>query len=288
MPGTQFTLPADALEKADAKVKAGVDHYADLTDEERTEEDLPPREPAKGEEPKPPAEPAKTEPDKPAAEPEKKPAAKEPEPEDEIDPAVAALFEEIASLREDITSSLGEPEPAKVGKEDPLIAAAKEHEDPVVRGLAERLEKAEQALAQEQKSTRTDRIEKQLEKDNAERAEVQSHYVIAGKPMTDEQMEQVEDFEIKNPELARRLSVAQITRVVFPDAMRAAEPTKPDPAPAIKPGKAGDDGSPAATIVDTGVSGPGPAQPWKPGPNETIESAMDAAKRRFYPQLARR
>lgn len=278
----RLTIPADAFAKADEKAKT-VDHYADLSDEERAEEGLPPRETAK----EPAKEAAKPDPEKQAetAKPEPEPEKKsEPEGDDEgeneEDVDGTRLFEEIAGLREDIAASLGKPEPAATKKnEDPLLKAALEHDDEVVRGLAERLQKAEQRLEAREIEARESRIAAQTAKDDAEFDAVQSTYLIDGKPMTDEHVERVEKYILKNPDVGRSLSIEQLTRVVFPTATRA--PKKPAPAkgPADSPNG---DGSPVATIVDQGAgSGGTTGGAFKPRPNETIESAIAEAGKRF-------
>lgn len=257
-----FTMPADAIEKIEAKSK-GVDYYADLTDAEREEEGLPPREA-----PKPEAAPAPA------------PAKPEPEPEDDPEPesdeAIERLFEEVAGIREDIGAALGKPEPGKTeSNKDPLLEAALEHDDPVIRGLAERLQNAEGRLAARENEAREARINQQLSKDDAEFDAVQSVYAIGGKPMTDKQVEQVEEYILKNPELGRRLSIEQITRVVFPDATKVAKAP-----PATGPGASPNGAAPVATIVDVGASGGGTSEPFKPRPNETMESAVAEFARR--------
>lgn len=265
-----FKLPADAGAKAEEKAKT-VDHYADLTDEERAEEGLPPREPAK-----PESEPGKEAPLAPAKTPEA-----EPEPTPEDDAAIEALFEEVASLREDIGAALGKPEPAPETKEDALIKAAMEHDDPVVRGLAERLQQAEARLTETQNVARQERVERQLTRDDADFDAVQQSYLVAGQPMTDAQVEQVEDYILRNPEVGRRLSIEQVARVVFPDAVKRSATSPPAKG---GPGDASTRNSPAvATIVDAGSTvGGGAPEKWKPRPNETIESAITEAGKRLF------
>lgn len=264
-----ISIPADAFEKADAK---GADFYAELTDEERIEEGLPPRDPEKEAE-KPELEPKVDEADE--------DAANDDGTNDEVEDEAYSqrLFDEIAGLREDLGASLGKSESAPKPKaEDPLLAAALEHEDEVVRGIAERLQQAEQRLEARENEARESRIVNQIAKDDAEFDAVQGAYLIDGKPMSDKQVATVENFILKNPDAGRSLSIEQLTRAVFPTAAR-----RPRTPSANGPGVQNGNGSPVATIVETGSSGGAPSGggAWKPRPNETIESAIADAGRRF-------
>ena len=260
-----ISLPADAAEKA-AETAKDRDYYADLTDEERAEEDLPPRETAKPD----------TEAEKEAE--QEKPGPGDDEDEDEDEEYDRKLYEEITGLRADINASLGTPETAKVEAKakDPLIDAALEHDDEVVRGLAERLQRAEQRLEAREAEAKTARTEVQLARDDADFDAVQAAYMIDGKPMTDAHVEQVEQFILKNPGAAS-LSIEQLTRAAFPNATKRVRS-----ASAKGPANQNGDGPAVATIVDQGAgSGGTTSEPWKPRPNETIESAIQAAGRRF-------
>lgn len=255
------TMPPDAAEKAAEKAKT-TDYYENLTDEERAEEGLPAREAPKGD-PEPAA--------KPDPEPEPEPDAGEPEPDE--DGATGRLFEEIAAMREGLSAALGKPDSApRTEKEDPLLSAALEHDDPVVRGMAERLQSAEKRLEATETDARNERIARQFAQDTADFDAVKASYVIGGKPMTDAQVEAVENYMLKNPEVGSRLTIEQATRVVFPDAAKVGRKAAP----------AKEDGSKAATIVDEGSAGGASAGPWKPRPNETIESAVAEAGRRLF------
>jgi len=102
---------------------------------------------------------------------------------------------------------------------------------------------------------------------------VQASYLIGGKPMTDAHCVKIEDYILDNPEVGRRLSIEQITRVVYPDAVRV---TAKSP-PAKGPGDAANGaGEPVATIVDRGGSTVATPGGFKPRPNESIQSAIDA------------
>jgi hypothetical protein len=261
-----LTIPHDAAAKAEEKAKE-TDFYAELTDEERAEEGLPPRETAKPEEEKPEAEPDKA----PDAEPDE-------EPEPDSDEATEQLFEQIAGLREDIQSAIGKPTPeATKPEEDPLLKSALEHEDPVIRGLAERLKETQDRLAAHDNEAREARIERQTAKDDADFDAVQASYLIGGQPMTDKQVEQVEDFILQNPDVGRRLTIEQVTRVVFPDATKAPKsPSAKGPG-----GSPNGNGPPVATIVTGGTSGGAAPGKFVPRANETIESAIQEAGKRF-------
>lgn len=270
MTAPPFTLPPDALEKSAEKAKTQ-DAYAELTPEERAEEGLPPPE-------KPAAAPAA--PVAPAA-----PAAPVVEPEPVAEPTdeddrMEEFFENIASIREDLASALGGPEPAaEHPKDDPLLKAAQEHEDPVVRELAARLEDQKRQLEAMQSTARTERVSQQLKQDNADFSALSSTFVIAGKPVTQEHIDATETWMLQNPEVARRLPIETCFRIVHPDAVKgtAAAPA----APVSKPGKPAE-GPPAATIVTPETPGGAPAQPWKPGPNDNIETAMKAASQNVF------
>jgi len=267
MPAPSGTMiPPDAMDKANEKVKT-TDYYADLTDEERLAEGLPPREPAK--EPAPAEKP-----------PEEKPVEEEEETPPEDDDATLRLFEEVASLRKDLGLSpeASEASPAEAKKDDEALKAMLEHEDPAIRYLAERLRDAEKRQEALETDARAERIGRQRAKDEADFTAVQATHTIGGKPMTDEQVEMVEDYIVANPEVGSRLTIEQITRVVFPNAVKVGPKTPPARGPGDS--RNGKD-SPVATIVDEGSAGGAPAGPWKPRPNESVESAVEAAAKRF-------
>lgn len=261
-----LTIPADAFAKADEKVTANkTDYYTDLTDEEREAEGLPPREA-----PKPDPEPAKE------PEPEKE---DEPEPDDDGSvEATKKLFEDLAGLREDLKTALKPKDEPVKAERDELLEAALEHEDPVVRGLAERLKDTEDRLAARENGALQDKIERQLAQDDAEFDAVQSHYLIGGKPMTDDQVKKVEKFIIENPDVGRRLTIEQTTRVVFPDAARSAKPAPAKPGPA---GSTNGVAAPVATIVDSGsTAGAGKSQDG-PRAYPDMQTAVREAGKRF-------
>lgn len=265
---TPVTIPADAAAKAEEKGKT-VDYYADLTDEERAEEGLPPREAVKTE----------TAPgDKPTTE-----QKTDEEEQLEDDDATERLFEEIAGLREDIDSRLGKPEPVKTEKEvDKRLQAALDSDDDSTRYLAQQLQAANERIERIETGAREERVGRQLAKDDADFDAVRSAYTLEGKPLTEAHVEAIEDYILKNKEVGSRLTIEQVTRVVFPDAVRVGPKSPPAKGPG---GSVKDEGQPVATIVDEGSAGGAPAGPWKPRPNETIESALDAARARFgYPK----
>lgn len=256
-------MPPDAAEKAAEKAKT-TDYYDNLTDAERAEEGLPPRETPNGK-PEPAA--------KPDPDPEPEP---EPEP-DEVeaveDEAGGRLFEEIASLREELTAAVGKTDPGpKVEEEDPLMVAALEHDDPVTRGLAERLQAAEKRLEAREAEARAERVSRQFAKDTADFDAVKASYTIGGKSMTKAQVEAVEDYMLNDKEAGRVLTIAEATLRVFPDAVKVGRKAAP----------AKENGSKAATIVDEGSAGGASVGPWKPRPNETMESAVAEAGRRLF------
>lgn len=273
---TPFTMPDEAREKILATAAEDTrGYYTNVPDDERAEEGLPsPPATAKPTE-EPPATP-ETEPEADAAAPPVTAKA----PQVESDPASERLFDEIAELRTTLEGALKkEPEPV-VAEEDPLLAAALESDDPMIAGLARKLQETmeqQSALAAEAKELRIDRQE---ERDNAAFDAVQRDYEIDGKPMTDAHVEQVEDWIKANPEVGRRLTIEQIARVVLPSAVKA-QPKAPERGPAPK-APAPNGGAPVATIVDVGTSGGAPAKPFVPRANETIESAMNEARKRFH------
>jgi len=254
------TIPADAMDKANEKVKT-VDYYADLTDEERAEEDLPPRETPKADAPPD---------DKPVV---AKPAAAVDDEEPEGDDALEGLFASIADLKETIDDRLGKPTPAKTEKEvDARLKAALESDDEETRYFAEQLQATNERIERIETAAQAERIARQTAKDDADFDAVQDSYLIGGKPMTDDQVDQVGKFIEANPEVGARLSIAQLTRVVFPDAVKA-----PKSPPAKGPGDAkpvNGDGHPVATIVDAGATGGGGPTRFTPRANETIDSAV--------------
>jgi hypothetical protein len=261
-------IPADAMEKATEK---GSDYYAGLTDEERAGEGLPPRETPKGN--AAPGDKANPVPE-PSIEEENE---EEEESIEEQDAATDRLFAEIVGLREDVTAAIGKADaPTSKKEEDALLAAALEHDDPVVRGLAERLQAAEEGLAETRADAQAERIGRQVVKDNADFKEVRASYVIDGKPMTLAQRDAVEEYILENPEVGSRVTIEQATRLVFPNAMKVDSPPS-----AKRPGGTNGRGGPVATIVDEASAGGTPAGPWKPRPNESVESAVQEAGRRL-------
>lgn len=271
---TGSMFPPDAFEKS-AKAAETRDYYAGLSDDEREEEGLPGKEAPGKEEPGPV--------EKPDAE-----AEGDEDDEDEDDEgegsgktdgrdATALLFDEIAGLRSDLSAALGERESAPESEaEDELLSAALEHDDPVIRGLAERLQNAERRLGAREQEAQAERVNQQLAKDDADFDAVRTEYAIGGKPLTKSQLREVEVYIVENPEIGSRLSIEQITRIVHPDAVRVGR------RPSGKSGgPKGEEGPAAATIIDEGSSGGTPAGPWKPRPGETMESAIEAAGRAF-------
>lgn len=273
---TPTMLPPDAFAKSEEAAKDR-DYYANLTDEQRAEEGLPPLEKPAGD-PPPETEPTETEPEE--------------EESPDADEATGRLFDELAELRgqteamhEDLAARMGKPEPpATPSKQDELIEAALDHDDPVVRGMAEQLHAAQQQLAALTNEAKQQREARQLAKDTADFDDVKNSYTIDGKPMTDAQIEAVEDYllEPQNKEVARLLSIEEATRRVFPSAERVRTSPPPGKRPASRPGNGAGEGGRTATIVDEGTSGGAPAGPWKPRNNETVESAVNEAGRRLF------
>jgi len=262
-------IPPDAAEKAAEAAKTR-DYYADLTDEERAEEGLPPREPAKAET-APGEKPPEEEPEE--GEPEEEPEEESVEDEDS---ATERLFEEIANLQESVDDALGRTKPARTeGEVDARLKAALESDDESTRFLAEELIAAKQRLERVELDARTERVDRQRTKDDTDFRNLQKGYTVGGKPMTKAQVEMVEDYIDANKEVGSRLDIEDVARVVFKDALGRVNPkSSPGKAPG---GSVNGKGSPVATIVDEGSAGGVTVGPWKPRPNETMESAVDAA-----------
>lgn len=275
MPG----LPAFAIpEEAAAKLTqpATKDWYADLTDEERKEEGLPPREPAKAETPADtptPETPEETPQPTPGKEPE--PEGDEEEETTETDDAVDRLFEEIEGLRGDLTAALGpKQEPPRTEQErDELMEAALDHDDPVVRVLAQRLQAAEAREAKRVEAERAEYVDRLEAEVDAEINAAKAVLVIDGKPMDEKQVARVALYMKENPEYGRVATFEEAARRVFPNVEKVAKPS-----PARSPdGKFAPGKQPAvATVVTEGSPGVGSSEPFKPRPNETIESAVEA------------
>lgn len=263
-PGTFF--PPGSEEKIAAAAE-GRDFYPELSDEERAAEGLPPRETPK-EESKPV--------ERPAADPDEREGREAAGGSDRD--ATARFSDEIAQLRHDLAEALADTgEPPEAETEDHFLSAALEHDDPVVRGLAERLQSAEKQLKANDAVVREERVERQLAKDAADFDAVRANYAIDGRPVTDADIEAVENYILEHPTVGRELTIEAITRVVHPGAVKVG--TKPA---AKGPGRpTAIEGGPVATIVDEGASGGAPPQPWKPGPNTNIEAAVRAAGERF-------
>lgn len=271
-----FQFPEGALE-ASAEKAAGKDFYSDLSDEERAEEGLPPPpgKPGEGGE-----EDAGEGGDEDKGEVEEGAEADDEEDDDSppAEDATGNLLEEIESLYSDLNERVGNLEKPETREEaDELIEAALEHDDPIVRGMAERLQKSEQALADIQADAKQQRVARQIAQDKADFDAVKSTHTIAGRPMTDAHVEAIEDWMYEHQAAMKELSIEQITRVVFPDAVKTSERA----APRSKNGAAERGGAPTATVVTEGGTGGAPSGPWTPRANETIESAVEAAANRF-------
>ena len=262
---TPISIPRDEAAAAAAGTR---DFYADLTDEEREEEGLPPREnPGNGK-----AGDGEGEGGQEGVEGEDIPEGDE-EDEGPAEDASGRLFEEIGGLREDLNTLLGRDETTKNRSEDSeLIEAALEHDDPVVRGMAKQLVEAQKALAEVQADAQNQRVARQIAQDAADFDAVVKSHTIAGVPMTDAHVGAIEKYILANPEIGKRLSIEELTRVVFPGAVKAFRGTSRASTKA---------GSKVATVVTEGGTGGAPARPWKPRTNETIESAVQAAASRF-------
>lgn len=263
-------IDADAMDKAEKKVAEGVDFYSDLTDEERAEEDLPPRET-----PKPADTPSETPPpaeDTPAPD-GGDDGAGDDEPTDTTD-AADRLFAEIAELGAKIDAALGEKPPKTEAKRDERLDALLEHEDPDVRYLAEQMIENKKQLAELVGAERARIFSAQAKQDDADFAAVMTAYQIDGKPMSKAHREQVEDYMLENPDAGAVLTIEEATKRVFPGAVKVS----PKSPPARGPGDSSKAGKqPAvATIVDQGSTGGAPQGKWEPRPNETVESAVAA------------
>jgi len=258
-------IDADAMDKAAEKVAAGTDYYSDMTDEERAEEDLPAREA-----PKPEEKPATV---APADDPAPKPDVEEEAPEQTDTEAADRLLQEVRDLGAKLDSAIGEKPPKTEAKRDEVIDAALEHEDPVVRGLAERLQETKKELDALKGAERARIYAAQEAKDNADFAAVMKTYLIDGKPMVKEHREQIEDYLYENEEAGAVLTIEEATLRVFPKAVKGG----PKSPPARGPGDSRQDSRlPVATIVDQGSTGAAPQGKWEPRPNETIDSAVAA------------
>lgn len=260
-------IPEGAFQASEEASKTR-DYYSNLSDEEREAEGLPARE-RPADPPPPEPEPADTDPDEDDDQDEEVPE----------DSATAALFDEISSLRQDL--GLGEPGEKPEASEDALVQAARDHEDPVVRGMAKRMEEAEAELASLRAAARDQVIGQQLAQDDADFDAVQAGYLIGGKPMTDKHVQMVENYLLRNKQVAMHLSIEEATRRVFPNAERAGTRTSPNGRP-VNSGRTAGAGEPTATIVDVGTSGGAPEGPWKPRMGESVESAVAAAGARLF------
>lgn len=276
----QFTMPKDAATKA-AEAAKGRDYYADLTAEERadegleveeqTEEQTPPAEPEK------PAEPAPAKPAKAPEAPGPPPAPEAPPAQVKLSPEVEALIESIADLREDLSDRIGVKDEASTEEADPLLEAALEHDDPLIRGLAERLAKSEQRLVAMEKFNRDQSVAAQEQRDDADFQALQQGFSVDGAQMTDAHVEEVENWMLEHPAQGKGLSIENCARVVFGDRLSRTPKPKEPATPTNGKATAGR----VATIVDAASTGaPTPAK-FKPRPNETIESALKAAGKSF-------
>ena len=259
---------------ADKAFSTTKDFYGDLSDAEREEEGIPPAPSGRPEEPSADPEPAVApEPgDAPQSEPKPTP---EPESDDDSAEAARALLDEIAALREDLAASLERPRAEAAPARDELMEAAAEDDNPVVQGLAKRLQESEAKLASTEKLIREQIVARQEEHDERAYSAVMKVYTIDGQTMTSDHVDQIDQWFIDNPDIARRVSIEQATRIVFPGASRLGTKPSPTAVPKKNGTRPVGDAPPVATIVDRGASSGGPpAGKFKPRPNESIESAV--------------
>lgn len=267
-----FTMPENAVEQM-VKTAETRDYYRDLSDAEREAEDLPPREPAaEGSQASAPA----------TTTPAAAPADEGSEPEGDAE--TENLFDEVARLTE-LIDQKGPAAEAAAEKKDELIESLRQHEDPAMQAVADRLEQQGAELSQLKADREAQITVSQIQKDNADYAAVQKSYQLDGKPLTNEQLLKVDDYLKANPEACRVLSIEEATCRVYPGAVKVKAAQSP---PAKGPGVSAKNNGQVATIVTEGASGGAPSGPWTPRPNETMDSAMDAAKARLNPGLARR
>ncbi len=268
-------LPENAFEVASEK---GTDFYADLTDDERAAEGLPPREAAKAEADPPPEDKA------PVGDPPPDEVEEEEEEEEEAgdDASAQEILDQIAGLRQDLAAEKGEKEPKSEAKRDQWLEDALEDENPTVRAMAERIRDQQVRLDAVEAAARHDAEKRQLAQDDADRAALKENFTIGGKPMSNNQIQMVDEYMASNKEVARLLSFEEATRRVFPAAKRVEKSETPPAGKTVRtPAPSRGEGSTTATIVDGGSSGGAPAGPWKPGPGETVDSAIAAACKQF-------
>jgi hypothetical protein len=265
-----FTFPKGAAEELAQKAE-NRDYYSDLSDEEREAEGLPVREKPGNEDEKGQDRSASEE------EGEQDEVGEEEEQEGESEESpddTENLFAEIEGLQE-LSGLLGQEAPESNTEIDELIEAGLQHDDPIIRALAQKsvdLKKKTDGLVANAENLV---VAHQLAKDAAEFDAVKKSYTIAGAPMTDAQISQVEKYIIDHPAVGRELTIEQLTRIVFPDAVKAGRQSRVAVGAEEKPG------GKAARIIAEGGTGGAPAEPFQPRNNETIESAVEAAARRF-------
>lgn len=266
-----FTMPENAAEQM-VKTAETRDYYKDLSDAEREAEGLPPREPVAEGEPASADAAATT----PAAAPADDGA--DPEGDDETE----RMFEEVARLTEEIEERT--PAAPSAEKQDELIETLLQHEDPAMQAVVAWLKEQGEKIAEFESERKEAIVSAHQKRAAAEVAILQRTYQIGGKPITDEQVVQVGNYMKTNPAGAF-LTVEEAALRVFPGAVKVKAAQSP---PAKGPGVSAQNNGKVATVVTEGASGGAPSGPWTPRPNETMDSAMEAAKARLFPGLARR
>jgi len=202
-------------------------------------------EPAKAEDAKP------EEKSEPEPEPETEPA--EADEDEEYDPNEDVVVQELRGLREDLRAAAGEkPKAADAPVVDEEMQAFLEHEDPVVRALARRVQQAETKIADA--NDKNARLEAAVNQQavNRELEKLAGEYESAVKELglTPQQVRATEHYMLSDPEIARTRTFADAAKELF--GAKSAPGPKPAPRSG-KPAAPREDG-PAATLVDAGGS----------------------------------
>jgi hypothetical protein len=215
------------------------------------------------------------------------PVADSPAPEDPpVEPADSTMMQadEVIRMLREIDEKIDaqhavEAEEPELAEEVPAdFQAMLDHDDPAVRDFARAQMERERSRTQKERELEA-RISSVEENDATAVAQAEIETARSKFSMSEEQVDAVTDLLCSDPALASRLSFEAGVRLLFPDLVARTMGSAPQPTVVkVAPGA----GQPqAGQIITSGGTAGAVPTPWKPGPNETIESAVAAGARKL-------
>ena len=215
----------------------------------------------------------------PAEPPAPKPPAPAPEP-----PPEGMAGEDVLTLLKSIDEKLTVPEPAPEPAKPapppevpPDIKAMLEHDDPAVRNFAQ-AEWARRQEAIQREADLAQRVERIEQRSETAAAQKEIDAATDAYKLSEQQVDAVLNLFEQDPVLASRLTFDAGVRLLFPESVVRTKGGAPPPAePKPEPGA----GQPREQVIVAGGAAGAAPKPWKPGPSETIESAVAAGARKL-------